>query len=348
MKTMRFWPLCLGFVALLAASCDKQKAKDGPEEEAAISVKTARVGSQTVVGRLTVSGDIEGWRTVKTGFMVAGRIEGYYFEEGQLVGRGALLARLDPTSYAIAKEMADVQVRQAQDEYKRLELMFERKSISESDFNKCRFALEGALAQQKLRKKELNDTRLTASIGGILLKKVAETGEIVSAGMPVAVVADISRVKVSAYVPENQLGEVHIGQKVSVSVEAIGRTAEGTVREVSGMADPQSRSFTVKVEVANPGLSIRPGMIAEVSIPTKSASSRMVVPSTAILHTPEGNAYVYVADEKRGQAFRRNVSVGIATGQGIEVLSGLKEGETLVVGGQQKLSNGSKIKIRNL
>lgn len=345
MKKTRFWPLGLGLMALLLASCHRQGAEDGAKTAAPIAVKTARVTVEPTEETLTVSGDIEGFRTVKAGFLVAGRIDGYYFEEGQMVPRGALLARLDPTSYAIAKEMADVQVNQVQDEYKRLQLMYLRKSISESDFNKCRFTLDGALAQQKLRKKELADTRLYASIGGILLKKVAEAGEIVSAGMPVAVIADISRVKVSAYVPENQLQQVHIGQRVSVEVSAIGKTFSGTVREVSGMADPASRSFTVKVEVENPGRTIRPGMIAELSIPTKSRGERMVVASSAIQHTPEGFPYVYVVDARRGQAFRRNVSVGNVAGQGIEVVSGLKAGETIVVSGQQKLANGSKVKM---
>lgn len=334
--------------AMMLSGCHKQKtAEEAVTDGTPVTVRTQTVSEQTVNNTLTVSGDIEGWRTVKMAFLVAGKIDRFGASEGQMVRQGSLLATIDATSYNMGKELADVQVRQAQDEYKRLELMFKRKSISESDFNKCRFALDGALVQQKLRQKEISDTRLYASIGGILLKKLAEAGEVVSAGMPVAVVSDISRVKVSAYIPENQLSNIRIGQTVSVRVAAIDRTVTGTVREVSGMADPESRSFTVKVEVANPSLAVRPGMIAEVSIPTGGQDKRLVIPSAAVLHSPEGFPYVYVTDTKTQQAFRRNIGVGSVTSNGIEVVSGLKAGETIVTGGQQKLANGSKVRVKN-
>lgn len=338
--------LCMA--AMLLTSCHKQKtAEAAAASDVSTTVKTQVVTAQPVGDALTVSGDIEGWRTVKMSFMVAGKIDRFGAEEGQMVRKGALLAQMDATNYNIGRELADVQVRQAEDEFKRLSLMHQRQSVSESDFNKCRFALDGARAQLRLRDKEVSDTRLFASLGGILLKKLAEPGEVVSAGMPVAVVSDISRVKVSAYIPENELSRVRIGQTVSVRVAAIDRTVSGTVREVSGMADPESRSFTVKVEVSNRGLAIRPGMIAEVSIPVGGQGERLVIPTAAVQHSAEGVPYVYVADAKSKKAFRRNIGVGAATTGGIEVASGLKAGEIIVVGGQQKLANGSKILVRN-
>lgn len=342
-KIGKFYFLCV--LSILVASChDKGKDKAG-NKETVITVTTETVGRIAAKKDFTVSGNIEGFKTVNMGFLVSGRIASINGEEGSLIRKGALIAALEPTNYAIAKEMADVQVAQASDEYERLKLMYERKSISESDFKKSQFALDGAKAQQRLREKDLADTRLYAEIGGMLLKKRAEEGEIVSSGMPILTLADISRVKVIAYIPENRLKDIKIGQEVAVSIDAIDKKATGKISEVGGVADPATRSFTVKTEMDNPDLSIRPGMIAEVSFASSAEEKVLVVRSTCLLHTSDDVPYVYVVDNEKGRAYRRTVSIGSLLGDYIEIISGLEEGETIVSGGKQKLSNGSKISI---
>ena len=335
MNINRIWSaslLCAA--ALFVVSCNKDTG--GNEADAVVHITTETAEELETGDSFVVSGNVEGRKTVNLGFLVAGRIADINGEEGSLVGKGTLIATLDPTNYAIAKELADVQVAQAADEYDRLKLMYDRKSISESDFNKCRFALDGARAQQKLRAKDLADTKLYAEIGGILLKKRAEAGEIVSAGMPILTVADISRVKVCAYIPENRLKDVKIGQEVKVRIDAIDSEQTGTVKEVGGVADPATRSFTVKTELDNPGLSIRPGMIAEVSFAVADGAKVLAVRSTSLLHTPDGVPYVYVIDPSTSRAYRRNVSVGALRGEYMEIVSGLQKGEIVAAGGKQK------------
>ncbi|MGN1262563.1 MAG: efflux RND transporter periplasmic adaptor subunit, partial [Prevotella sp.] len=112
------------------------------------------------------------------------------------------------------------------------------------------------------------------------------------------------------------------------------------------MADPASRAFTVKAIVENADYAIRPGMIAEVTFSIADDRKVITVGSSALLRTPDGQPYVYVADKERGQAFRREVALGAVRGSRIEVSSGLAAGETVVTGGAGKLSNGSRINIR--
>ena len=321
------------------------KNKDAGNEQAPISVIVEKISELSHSQDVSVSGNVEGNKTVRLGFMVAGKIDRVNFNEGETVRAGQLLATVDSTSYRIAKDIVDVQVNQVTDEHGRLKMMYERNSISESDFRKVDFTLQGALAQQKLHNKNLLDTRLYSTIDGILLKKLVEPGEIVSAGMPVLVVSDISKVKVSAYIPENQLQYVHIGQKADVRIGALEQTFQGEVKEVGGFADAMTRAFTIKIEVANSGLTIRPGMIAEVILSGVAQKTIISAPASAILRTPEGQAYVFVADILKGQAFQRFISLGGMYGDKIEIVSGLSEGETIVSGGQQKLTNGSRITV---
>ena len=335
-----FTLLC--FTVLCFGGC---KNKDTRTETPPILVKVEKISELSHSQDITVSGNVEGNKTVRLGFLVAGRINRVNYNEGEFVRSGQLLATIDSTSYSIAKEIADVQVGQVTDEHSRLKMMYERNSISESDFRKIDYALQGALAQQKLHNKNLSDTRLYSTIDGILLKRLAEPGEIVATGMPILVVSDISKVKVNAYIPENQLQYVHIGQKAQVRIGALEQSFTGDVTEVGSLADAMTRAFTIKIEVANSGQIIRPGMIADVTLPDVSQKTVVSVPASVILRTPEGQAYVFVADEQKGQAFQRYISLGGFYGDKIEVVSGLSEGEIIVTGGQQKLTNGSRITI---
>jgi len=277
--------------------------------------------------------------------MVAGKVNFIAVNEGQMVSSGQLLSSLDPESYAIAKELADIQVSQVQDEYSRLKLMHDSNSLSESDFAKISYGLQLAKAQQKLHTKNLADTKLYSPITGVLLKKLCEAGEITGVGIPLFVVSDIRKVKVSAYIPENELHNIRMGQVARVLVSSLNRTFDGRIIEVGSAADVESRAFSVKIEVDNPEMLIRPGMIAEVRIVTGQEKELLVIPVTAVLHDLNNVSYVFVVDTLKNTAFRRNISPGMLIDDQIEVTTGISPEEIIVTGGQQKLVDGSPVII---
>jgi RND family efflux transporter MFP subunit len=330
---------------LLLSGC---QAKKGNQEttEPAVPVLTSRVTRSSFTKEISLSGNIEGIKTVRLGFLVAGKIDFIAINEGQLITRNQLLASLDPTNYAIAKEMADIQANQVQDEYDRLKLMHDNNSLSESDFAKITFGLQQARAQQKLHTKNLSDTRLYSPINGVLLKKLAETGEITGAGIPLFVVSDIRKIKVNAYIPENELHNIRIGQTAKVEVTSIDKTCEGKIIEVGSAADPASRAFSLKIEVDNPDMFIRPGMIAEVRVLSGTNEEYLAVPPVAIQHDFNDQSFVYVVDTSKNKAFRRNVSLGKLISDRIGITSGLNENEIVVTGGQQKLIDGSSVLVQ--
>jgi len=295
---------------------------------------------------ISLSGNIEGFKTVRLGFMVAGRINFIAVNEGQRVSLGQLLSSLDPASYVIAKELADIQVNQVQDEYNRLKMMHDNNSLSESDFAKITFGLQQAKAQQKLHSRNLEETKLYSPFEGVLLKKLCEVGEITGIGMPLFVVSDVRKIKVNAYIPENELHYVNIGQSASVTVSSLDKEFEGSITEVGSAADPASRAFSIRIEIDNPESLIRPGMIAEVKIRSGENMKALVIPAEALMHDLNDQSYVYVVDNLPGKAFRRNVSPGKLLNDKIEITSGLVENEIVVIGGQQNLVNGSKVIIK--
>jgi membrane fusion protein, multidrug efflux system len=329
---------------LLFIGC-QPKNNQNKADNVAISVLTTQSKKITSNKEISLSGNIEGNKTVRLGYMVAGKINSITAVEGQMVKKGQLLSSLDQTSYAIAKEMADIQVGQVEDEYNRLKEMHDRKSISESDFAKVNFGLQQAKAQQKLHAKNLEDTKLYSPINGVLLKKMAEVGEITGVGIPLFVVSDIHTVRVTAFIPENELHLIKIGQKATVKVSSLENTFEGKITEVGSAADVASRAFTVKIELENPDLLIRPGMIAEVKLTSDLKSEVFALPVGLILHDDDYRSYIYVVDSVSGKAFKRDITTGKLIDGQIEITSGLSENETVVCGGQHNLVDGLSITI---
>lgn len=332
---------------LYLGSCKSKNETSGPENAPqTVVVTTEKVASSETKNEISVSGNIDGNTTVRLGFMVAGKINRILFKEGQTVGANALVASLDPTNYGIAKKLSDVQVNSTAEEFGRLKILHDAKSLNESDFSKITYALEQAKLQQQLQNKNLSDTKLYSPISGILLKKMAEVGEIVGVGTPLFVISDIKKVKVLAYIPESEIQFVKLGQIATVFVPAIEKNIEGKVIEVGSSADAASRTFTVKIEVNNPDLLLRPGMIAEAKIPTNHNVSKILLPTETICHDLNNQPYVFVADKASNKAFKRNISVGKLIQNKIEITQGINEGDLVITAGQNKLTDGSIISIK--
>jgi len=332
-------------VILIFSSCKHKETHTSENTSQPLAVKAEEVHPTTISGEVSVSGNIDGNTTVKLGFMVGGKINYISNNEGDNISKGQLIASLDPTNYSIAKRLADVQVSTASDEFDRLKILHERGSLSESDFSKIGFNLQQAKLQQQLQQKNLSDTRLYSTISGVLLKRQAEVGEIVSVGMPLFIISDISKVKVLAYVPEGELHEIRIGQTANISISSLGRTFTGKVIEVGSAADATSRAFTIKIGIENRGLVIRPGMIAEARIATNSEKQVILLPAECIQQDQANQSFVFVVDKAQNKAFRRRVSLGSMVDNKIEIVSGLSGNELVVTGGQKRLSDGSLITI---
>ena len=343
MKRSLFYLSIVGLTIL--ASCKTKKTNTPDNNASAIAVRAEEVQSTAKTDEVSVSGNVEGNTTVKLGFMVAGKVNYISNKEGENISQGQLISSLEPTNYSIAKGLADVQVNTTADEFSRLKILYDRKSLSEDDFKKITFSLQQAKLQQQLQKKNLSDTRLYSPISGVLLKKQTEVGEVIGVGMPLFVLSDIRKVKVLAYVPEGELHDIKIGQRANVNISSLDKVFPGKVAEVGSAADATSRAFTIKIEVANPGLIIRPGMIADARIATNKKRQMTLLPAECIQQDLANQSFVFVIDKTQHKAFKRIVSLGNVVDNKIEVISGLFEGEAVVTSGQKSLSEGSLISI---
>jgi|WetSurMetagenome_2_1015567.scaffolds.fasta_scaffold04034_7 membrane fusion protein, multidrug efflux system len=342
----KFKVVIVFLLVIVLAGCGAKK-KPSEIQDNSIPVITQQIKKIAVGKEISVSGNIEGRKTVKLGFLVSGKINYISVDEGSVISSGQMIASLDPENYSIAKEIAEANLDQVQDEYNRLNTMHERGSVSDGDFSKISNGLRQVKAQVKLQTKNLTDTKLFCPVNGVLLKKGAEVGEIIGTGVPLFVVSDISTVKVNASIPETELNYIKIGDEAKVYIPALDDTYSGKVIEVGSLAEATTRSFSVKIELKNPRLLIRPGMTAEIKFYNYDKNEMIAIQGDAILHEIDNTSYVFIVDEPKKQAFKRIVTIGRIIGNNIEITSGVNTNELVVTGGQNKLKDGSSITISN-
>jgi multidrug efflux pump subunit AcrA (membrane-fusion protein) len=269
-------------------------------------------------------------------------------------------------------EQARIDFERWADEYKRMKFLVERKSLPPNDFQKIEaaynaskerygMAQEGtrkedrataiaqanaADAQASEEKKRLSDTQLLAPISGSVSMRRVDPGQTVSAGMPVFSIVELNPVKVRVGVPEADIGKVHQGAKSEITIPSLGgRRFEGRVAIIGVAAEPASRTYTVKIIVPNPGPLLLAGMVAEARIFGPARVQALTIPPEAVVPDPQGAPNVYVHSPERKRIYARRVEIGIPLGSEVEVLSGLKGDEQVVIAGQQKVREGNLVEI---
>ncbi len=262
-------------------------------------------------------------------------------------------------------EQAEAAYQKAQLDYERMKSLFEANTISRAQFDDAGTQLslaaakyreaqsayfEGqgssvsdyqrAQAQAGLSRLQLSHTGLTAPFKGTILKKLGESGEMVSAGAPVYVIGDLDQIKVEVTLAAAALKDWQAGDPVNVtSPDLPGQNWAGAVSQVNPAVDTQTGTFLMEVKVDNPGHALKPGMVARVAS-TRQTGAALWIPVGALVKRGSDVTVFVVRDD---QSFARKITTGETTGNLIQVLEGLAPGEELVIRGALYLHDGDPV-----
>ena len=201
-------------------------------------------------------------------------------------------------------------------------------------------------AQASEERKRLDDTRLLAPISGNISMRKVDPGQTVAAGTAVFSIVDLNPAKVRVGVPEAEIAKVKLGAKATITLPSLaGRQFEGRVGIIGVAAEAASRTYTVKIIVPNPGPVLLAGMVAEAQIFGRATVHALTIPGEAIVHDPQGAPTVFVYFPDRKRVYAHKIEVGPPIGTEVEIRSGLRGDEQVVVGGQQKLREGMLVEI---
>lgn len=327
---------------LLAATTACGQAKP-PQALPPPTVVTAKVAKVAGARALRLSGTLEPERSVAVSFAVPGTVERVLVAEGDAVRRGQVLARLSARSFEDALGIAQVKLDQAEDAYRRLEPMYRNHTLPEVKMVEVDTGRAQAKLAVSLARKNVEDTVLRAPEAGVVARRQVEAGANAAPGIPVMTLVRTQTLLATASVPEKEVGRCRPGQKARVVVPALGKTVAGTVRDIAVLANPLTRSYDVKVAVANDDATLRVGMVAEIHLDVAGESAALAVPPAAIRVDEEGRPCVFLVTRDRTLQ-RRTVTVAGYVGEHAAVSAGLSEGDDVVVSGTPMLADGMAVR----
>ena len=252
----------------------------------------------------------------------------------------------------------------AEADFNRIKALLDQKVVSESEFDQKRTAMQAAQqqyqtaqngAQQSYRslqaararvdlaRKAAADTVVRAPFDGLVAERVVSTGDYVTRGTKVATVVRIDPLRVELTVPEQFLSEVKEGQPVKLTVDAYpGENFAARVRFVSPALKTDQRALTVEAIAPNRDGRLKPGLFATAFLQKPAAAPALLVPASAV-ETLAGTSRVYVING--GTAEERIVTLGERVGERVELASGVKAGERIVINPRGKLADGTRVQI---
>jgi len=329
-------------VALLAlAGCRRSESAAAAP---ALVVNVARVVTRELPDEVVAAGAIEAVDKVDAAFFVSGRVAEIAFEDGADVQKDQVLARLDPGDFREALNAAEARCGEIRARHARLAKLRDLGSLTASDFDKIDGALHEAEAGLELARRRLADTELRAPFAGRAVRRGLAQGLVVAPGVPVITVLAPAPVWASVGVSETEARRVQPGQAAQVFLASNGdHGLAGAVETVWPLADPLSRSFTVKIRLANTDLALRPGNVVTARIATGAKRPAVLVPPAVVRRLPDGALFVWTVDPQRGVAVRRIVTVGRLQTAEVEIVSGLRAGESIVLNAAPTLYEGQPL-----
>ena len=299
---------------------------------------------------LAVMGDLRALNGADLSFEAAGVVDSVQFASGHDVARGTVIARLrlDDEGARLAQLRAQADL--AAITLGRDTKQFQAQAVSHAIVDQDHAALLADQAQVAAEQALIDEKTLIAPFAGRLGVRQVDLGQYLQPGTKVVTLQSLDPIAADFYVPQQQLGDLRVGEAVTVTTDAFaGRRFEATVSAVTPQVDQASRTVLVRAILRNGDRALIPGMFVNVSVATGQAVTRLTVLTAAISFAPYGDTVFVVRHDARGRAVAHQVAVttGETRGDQVAVLAGLRAGDVVVSAGQTKLHEGTPVVINN-
>jgi membrane fusion protein (multidrug efflux system) len=359
--------LALGCVFALACSrnprASSEEEASGNQGEVVAEVTLTRVERADLSSTLSVSGTIAALpnQDVRVSSLVPGRVAHMMVAEGDHVREGQALAKIEDRPFLDQIQQAEATVEQAKANLEnarlnreRNENLFQRGIAARKDLEDARTQLsvsEAGLRQAQatlaLARLQLTRTEVRSPLDGTVVKRLVSVGEQVdgTAAQPLFDVANVAEVELFGNVPALYLGKIRVGQALRIATDAFpAKEFAGHVVAISPAVDPSTNVGLVRIRIANAAALLRLGMFLTVQVPLETHPNALVVPPQAVYRDREGRPRVYHVQGDTAEAAL--VKLGIETSERVELLSGVKAGEIVILTGGYGLGEHAKIRAK--
>jgi RND family efflux transporter MFP subunit len=324
-------------------SCSGTVENQEVEKAEKVRVRTESIKKTDYELTLDFSGEVKAWKTANLSFNVRGKIDRFYFDEGNKVNKADLLARLEKDDYQALRDQSHAQWEKANRDYERSRRLWEEGSLREQLVQDAQTVLKAAAAALQAAELNLKHCLLYAPFSGHVAYRHGEEKEMVVGGQIVFTLMDLSRVLVEVGVPEKNIDRIKKEQKASINFEAIPeKIFEGKVTQVAVSSLPNIRLFKVEVTIENPKFIIKPGMTAFSTIVIDKMEGVCIFSlDAAVLRN--GRRAIFLASD--GVAKKVILEDYIISGDKIIVRDPLPENGQIITAGQDVLFDGIQISV---
>lgn len=313
------------------------KRKNGP-----VPVNLMIVKDTTVDNNIDVTGTIDANEKVNLVSETAGAITGIYFNEGSTVKKGQLLVKVYNQDLIAALKQNDYQVALAKQNEYRNSILLQKEAISQQEYDTSLTSLNTLKAQSEVLKAQIAKTEIRAPFSGVIGLRNISPGGYLSPSTSIASLVNIDPAKVTFSVPERYLAMIKAGTKINFTIESSRKNFSATVYAIEPAIDLSSRTITVRAKAPNPDNLLKAGAFAKINLKLDQIAKTIMVPTQCVIPDLKDNkVFIY----HNGIAEAKVVKTDLRTDTRIEITSGLKAGDSLIVSGLIQIRNKVPLKV---
>jgi len=340
--------IVIGIVALIAWILTNNKKENQAKTDivakgtGAVIVRTTTVGKSALNLDFTANGNFAAWQDLSLLAENSGRITSILVDEGSPVTKGQTLARIDDKYLNLTLQSAKDNLSKLKTDQQRYQSSFKTGGVTKSQLDEIDLNVRNAENQLQEAQRRLADSYVKAPITGIINKRSIEVGTYVSPGTPLFDIVDVSRLKLLVNANEAQVVNLQVGDKVKITSTVFpDKTFDGKISFIAAKAD-NTLNYPVEIQVENSSKqALKAGMYGTAKFELPKQQPRIIIPRSAFVGSVSSNEVFTL--ENGNTAKIRKVTAGRNLGEQVEVLDGLKEGETIIISGQINLVDGTEV-----
>ncbi|MGE0021998.1 MAG: efflux RND transporter periplasmic adaptor subunit [Draconibacterium sp.] len=349
-KTIIYTVLALALIAIVVIRLkgNKQTTENRVyqyNKEEAINVQALTLKPESINNVISYPGTFEPNKETKVSADIQGKINLVLVDIGSLVKKGDALIQLDNSLMKLQLQTAEIQIEGLEADVKRYTLLAEADAIQGVQLEKTELALRSAKVQRATLMEQINKTTIMAPFSGIVTAKLTEEGAFAAPGVPLLQITDISLLKFTVNVPENELYQFKINQFYTLKADVYPETALSGKVIMTGSKANMGNSFPVQFSVNNTAdLKIKSGMFGKVNLKNDSETEFIIIPASSIVGT---NIQPQVYTVKNGKAILKNITISTRFQNKAVVSDGLTEGDVIISNGFINLFDGANVSVSN-
>ncbi len=294
-----------------------------------------------------IYGEVETDKNVLLYPETPGLINSINVQEGQQVRKGQLLANIDNQIIRDQINELQTQLTLAKTTFEKQARLWEQNIGSEMQYLQAKTQKESIESSLSTMNSQLAKAQIRAPFSGVVDEVFPKMGEMANPQMPVMRIVNLDKMYVKSDVSEQHLQSVKNGTPVKVTFPNINKTIVAEVSESSKFINPENRSFKVTVDLPGDGIDLRPNQLAHLRINDYTKESSLVLPSSIVMQTAEGENFIYILNDEGEKTFAKRVIVttGYEYEGRVEILEGVQGGDRVITNGAKSVRDGQRVRL---